>query len=77
MYSLHGVRPAAPLAWIQCFEVEPELDQAEIVDHPLVEASVAARHQLKYVSCGLKSKRVKIYNSRSGCNKLTWTFNAS
>lgn len=56
VYSLHGVRPAAPLAWIQSFEVEPELDQAEVLDHPLVEASVAARRQLKHMACGLKPK---------------------
>lgn len=42
VYSLHGVRPAAPQAWIQSSQVGPEIGQAELVDHPLVETSVAA-----------------------------------
>lgn len=50
VYSLHGVWPTAPQAWIQSSQVGLEIGQAELVDHPVVEASAAARHQWKNVS---------------------------
>lgn len=57
VYLLHGIWPTAPQAWIQSSQAGPEIGQAEVVDHLLVETSVAARHQWKNVS--YESKRVK------------------
>lgn len=57
LYSLHGVWPTAPQAWIQSSQVQPEVGQAEIVDRPLIQTFVAARHQWKNMSYKLKIKK--------------------
>lgn len=62
VYSLHGVWPTAPQAWIQSSQVQLELGQAEIVDLLLVVAAVAARHQWKNVSYERKMKIEKTKN---------------
>lgn len=59
--SLHRVRPAAPHVPAQTPHVKVKLGQAELAEHPLVQAAVAARRPRQDLTWRAKQRRSCIH----------------